>query len=156
MSQAVQTLSENQIAEAMKKIHNGATFADALGVSKEALEGGYALAYRNFVAGNYKDAQILFQTIALYNPLDKRFMLGLGLCREMLEDFSGAIDAFMASAMLSDLQDPIPLFHASTCLIKLGKKEEAILGLELILNIEENEYNKALRERSKTLISNLK
>ncbi len=143
-----QSQIQNKVTEAMKA---GATFAEALDVPKDAMEGGYALAYNNLKIGNYKDAEVLFQMLTLYDYSDPRFSLGLALCREKREDYFAASDAYMLSAMMSEGKDPIPLYHAAICYMKLGQKDLAIQALDTVDEIADDEYNKEIKKTCREL-----
>ncbi len=132
-------------------IENGITFAEALEIPKDAIEGGYALAYNNYKANNFKDAETLFQALSLFDMADPRFTMGLGLCREKRDEFAMAADAYTLSAIVSDFKDPVPLYHMAVCYMKLGDKHNALLALDKVALIEEDQYTKDLKNTCKEL-----
>lgn len=128
-------LSQEQLEKLFKALLNGATVAQAAGVSKDTLEGLYALAHGLYTSANYHDAQIVFQALSLYDATDYRFWMGLGACRQAQEQYEAAIDAYQMAAVASSLKNPDPIIYASKCLVKLGRKEDAIAGLKTAIKI---------------------
>ncbi len=153
MADAITEMTAEQVQNGIGAIKNGSTVGEALGASKQDLEYGYAMAYNLLISGNYKDAKTLFTTLVIYNPHDSRFSMGLGVCRQMTNELAEAVDAFMASAVMSELQDPIPLYNAATCLLKIGQKEEAIQALQLAKSINEDDDNKQIINTCNELLS---
>ncbi len=150
--------NKEQAKEAiMKAMKEGVSLAKALEIPKSAIEGGYAQAYSYLQAGNYKDAEPLFQMLAIYDMENPRYFLGLGLCKEKQNDYKSAVAAYNTSAAFSALQDPVPLYHAAICYIKLGEKENAKFVLSKIEEIEDNDLilniKTISRELAKTLNS---
>ncbi|MDR2051358.1 MAG: SycD/LcrH family type III secretion system chaperone [Deltaproteobacteria bacterium] len=113
-----------QMLEAIKLVINGATLADAKGISKKQLEGLYAAAYQVYQAGDYAKAEAVFATLCLLNHLEKRFWLGLGGARQQLGKHAEATQAF-GMASMQDLHDPVPPLHAGMCFLALKDKKNA-------------------------------
>lgn len=147
-------LTQEQLEKLVAGIAQGATVAQACGISTETLESLYALAYGTYSSGNYSDALVVFQALTLYDPNDVRFWMGLGGARQALSQYESAIEAYQMAAVASLLKNPEPMLHAAFCLIKLGRKEDAKVALESVLAIGENDpqYEKA-RERARALSS---
>ncbi len=132
----MQMLNEIQpdLAEkAMLNYAEGTPIYQTLGIEEKALEAAYLVAYNNYIAGNYKEAETMFSMLTLYNTTDARFSMGLGSARQAREKFLEAIDAYSIAAVISDMQDPTPQYYAAICMIKLGKPKEAIATLEVAL-----------------------
>jgi type III secretion system low calcium response chaperone LcrH/SycD len=113
-----------QMMEALRLVMNGATMAEAKGVSEKQVEGLYALAYQVYQAGDYAKAEAAFATLCLLNHLEKRFWLGLGGARRQLGKNVEAVQAFSMAAM-QDLLDPVPPLQAGMCLLAMKDKENA-------------------------------
>jgi type III secretion system low calcium response chaperone LcrH/SycD len=114
-----------QTMEAFRLVMNGATLADAKGISEKQVEGLYALAYQVYQSGDYARAEAVFATLCLLNHLEKRFWLGLGGARQQLGKHAEASQAF-AMASTQDLLDPVPPLHAGMCFLAMKDKENAV------------------------------
>jgi type III secretion system low calcium response chaperone LcrH/SycD len=113
-----------EMYEALTLVMNGATMADAKGITEKQVEGLYALAYQVYQAGDYKKAEAVFATLCLLNHLEKRFWLGLGGARQQLGKHAQAAQAYSMAAS-QDLLDPVPPLHAGMCLMAMKDKENA-------------------------------
>ena len=132
-------LSQEELQKLLTLLGKGATIAQATGVSKETLEGLYAIARNLYVSGNYKDAQVVFQALSIYDAHDVRFWMGLGGCRQAQGQFEAAIDAYQMASLATELKNPEPLLYAVRCLLKLKRKEDAVVGLKTLLKLGGNE-----------------
>lgn len=128
-------LSKEQLEKLVGNVMRGATVAQATGVSPAALEGLYALGHDLYNSGNFKDAQVVFQALSIYNSHDSRFWMGLAGCRQALEQYEAAIDAYQLAAVADQLKNPEPILYAVKCLLKLSRKADAIAGLEAVLKL---------------------
>lgn len=126
-------LSQDDLVKLLDLLSKGASVAQLTGVSKETLEGLCGVARNLYVAGNYKDAQVVFQALSIYDANDMRFWMGLGGCRQALEEYERAAEAYQMAAVASNLKNPEPLLYAVRCLVKLNRREDAIAGLQALL-----------------------
>lgn len=124
------TLDPSLVQKVVEAFRRGATFGEVLGVSQDELENLYALGRTLYAAENYKDAEVIFRALTVYNSNDGRFWLGLGGCRQALENYDGAIDAYQFAALSTGMKDPTALLYAVRCLLKLGRRDEALAALE--------------------------
>ena len=118
------------VAAILAAVENGASIAELANVSKEELENHYALAFNLYNAGNFIDAETVFQALCIYNSLDPRFWMGLAGCRQALKNYQGAIDAYGMAGTMQVFSTPEPFVYAARCFLKRGKKEEAIGSLK--------------------------
>ena len=128
-------LSQEKLQQIVELIMRGATIAEASGISKETLEGLYSLAHKLYTSGSFKDAQVVFQALAIYNGRDSRFWMGLGGCRQALEQYEAAIDAYQLACAADQLKNPEPILYAAKCLLKLGRREDAVAGLNAVMEL---------------------
>lgn len=150
-------LSQNELETLAKGLLNGATVADASGINPDTLESLYALAHGFYTSSNFHDAQVVFQALTLYNPNDYRFWLGLAGCRQAQEQFESAIEAYRMAGVASSLKNPEPFLHAAHCLVKLGRREDAVSALKGVLEIGADDPRyEAVRQRATALINLLK
>ena len=119
--------------ELVQLIESGCTLRDIQGLTNENMEGLYALAYSEYNQGKYDKAQELFQLLCQLDHLEKKYWVGLGATRQMLKDYSNAIDAYSVAVMF-DLNDPVPPMHAAECHLASGNREEAVSGFQYAID----------------------
>ena len=150
-------LSQIELQKLANGILNGATVAEASGISQDTLESLYALAHGLYTSSNYHDAQVVFQALTLYNPNDYRFWLGLAGCRQAQGQYESAIEAYQMAGVASQLKNPEPFFHAAHCLVKLGRREDAESALQGVLEIGAADPRyESVRQRAAALLKLLK
>lgn len=142
------------MAEAFKA---GISPAQLAGIEPQALESLYTLGYNLYTSENYTDAHTVFQALTLYKPDEYRFWMGLAGSRQQLEMWADAIGAYEAAGLNSGLKNPEPFLHAATCLLQLGKKEEAVATLEMLAIMSpDNPEFADIHSRAKSLLALLK
>lgn len=105
---------------------------DAMGLDDAFLEKIYADGYNFFKAGQYEKAMGIYRILMLLNPLDARHPMALASCYHRLKNYYEAMLYYGLSNEL-DEKNPLPLYHASDCMIKLGNKKEALILLKAML-----------------------
>lgn len=130
-------LTKEELELVLEAVLKGTSLAKATGIAQETLEGLYAVARDLYVSGNFTDAQTVFQALSLYDADDWRFWMGLAGCRQALENFSGAVDAYQMASIATNLKNPEPLFYAVKCLLKMNRKEDAVAGLQGLLELSD-------------------
>ena len=119
------SFSEEDLKELTEAfITKGGTLKDVRGMSDKDMEAIYTLGHGFYNSGKYEDALNAFKFLTFYDHLEKRWWMGLGATRQMMEDFEGAVMAYSYTAMLN-VEDPLPHLHAAECLLALEKYEEA-------------------------------
>ncbi len=129
------TFSNEELTKIVEALNKGAGIGDVCNVSKEQIEGLYALAYNLYASGNYKDAGTVFQALCLYSHKDYRFWMGLAGCRQAQGDLKGAVDAYSMAGTVELLEDPVPFLYAARCYIRMGDKENAIGAINGLLTL---------------------
>lgn len=124
---------DNAIANIIDAVQNGVSIGDICNISSETIEGLYALAYSRYTAFDYKNAEILFQALCIYQQKEYRFWMGLAGSRQALDNLTGAIDAYSLAGVASLLKNPEPFLYAAQCYLKLEDKENAIGALRGLL-----------------------
>ncbi len=132
-------LTQEQLQSLVKGVYDGATVAQLTGMDKDKLESLYALGHGLYTSGSYEDAVKVFQALAVYDSTDYRFWLGLGGCRQALGQFEAAVDAYQMAAVATQLDNPEPFLFAARCLIKLGKKDDAVTAIQTVLTLAKPE-----------------
>lgn len=148
-------LSREQLEKLAKGLLQGATVGQVTGVDADKLENLYALAHGLYTSASYHDAQVVFQALCIYEPKDYRFWMGLAGCRQAQEQWQAAIDAYQMAAVASTLKNPEPFLYAAKCLIKLGKKDDAIVAVKALLTLgdEADPRHSACHEKGKALLA---
>jgi type III secretion system low calcium response chaperone LcrH/SycD len=152
-------MAENQNAGApdldaiLDALGKGATLGDAAGLTQNALEAGYGMAFNLYNAGNYADAEKLFSALCVYDHHDERFWNGLGGCRQANGHLEGAIDAYNMATVAGALGNPAPSVHAGLCYLKLGDTENAsaLFNAAIELGQPDNSEHQAYRERARAM-----
>ena len=150
--------SDDEMAEMVDAVLKGATLGDVFNMDSDALEAGYGLAYSLYTAGNFTDAETMFRGLCLYDHNDTRFWMGLGGCRQALNDFVGAVDAYAVAVCTSALGDPSPALYAAHCQLKLGEKEKAITLFKAASEMgnTDNEEYAACHQKARAMLDILK
>ena len=146
-------IGADDLAEIMYNvIQNGKTLSQLKGLDDEHMEAVYAAAYQAYNSGHHDQALKIFQFLCQFDHLEKKYWMGLGACRQMLKQYSEAIDAY-TFAMMLDSDDPRPPLQAADCHIALGNKEAAISGLTAAsLWAGDNEQYRAIKQRAEALL----
>jgi type III secretion system low calcium response chaperone LcrH/SycD len=115
-------------------IKEGQTFAEALGLGEDQLEGFYSVGYLLFNSGKYKQAENIFEVLTRLDGSRWKHWYGLAACKHKLKKYERAIECYLSWAYLEP-ESPIPLFHASDCYIALNQKREAVLLLYTVIEL---------------------
>lgn len=129
---------------------DGGIWGDAYGFSESDYEALYALARTLYGQARYAEAQPIFTWLFKYNQFDRRFPLGLAATLHMLGKHGRALEYYAISAFM-DMEDPMPMFHGIECLLAMGRLEEAMRGLHLVIEQCATSNRDALRARSEGL-----
>lgn len=151
-------LTSEQIASVYNGLMEGASIGDIFNMSSETIEGLYTLAYNNYMTGNFADAEPLFKVLCLYKHTEIRFWMGLGGCRQALNDLPGAIDAYSMAGVVESMDNPEPFLLAGMCFIKMGERQKAIDVLKgaVVLGNEINPEHMACRGKIEHLLQMLR
>ena len=148
-------LTAEQLGIMMEGIQKGLSPAEVTSMKAEDIENLYALAYNLYTSGNHKDAEVVFQSLCLYNHKDVRFWMGLAGSRQANGNLKGAIDAYAMAGTVGLLKDPLPFLYAARCYIQLGEKENAIAAIKGLMAIaeDENPVHTQCREKAAALLA---
>ena len=148
-------LSNDELKKLVAGLMNGETVSRMTGVSEETLESMYALAHGLYTSGSHHDAQVVFQALCVYNPNDYRFWMGLAGSRQALEQYAAAIDAYQMAAVATQLSTPEPFLFAARCLLKMGRKDDAVIAIKALLKLGDsaNPLHVQCHDKAKALLS---
>lgn len=129
ITQAIPTFTPEEMERLMRDfMQNGKTLKDIKGLTAENMEAIYGVAYNAYSAGNLDQAHKVFQFLCYFDHLEHKYWMGLGATRQMLKDFSSAVDAYSFAGLLN-INDPRAPFQAANCHIALGNRDAAVSGL---------------------------
>ena len=128
------------------------------GITDEQLESLYALAYQNYAVKSYLDAKNIFRALCLYDHTQQRFYMGLAASQQGLGEYADAAQSYSFACFISGLKDPKPMYYAAICLLKSGKKDDAIAALESIeiMGRDENSEDRKFKQQALSLKNILK
>lgn len=149
---------EMKMLDVLAMFSQGYTLADFAGLKSEHLEALYALGYQLYNAQNYEDALKVFEALRLYDHTQTRFHMGAGACLQALERYQQAVEVYSVAALSTGLADPAPIYYGAVCLLKSGKKEEAMGALEslVIMGRKGNAKDDKIKQKGANLLALLK
>lgn len=131
----------------------GKSMKESLQVADYQLEQVYALGYRKYQAGEYREASETFQYLLFFDDRNYKFLLGYAASLHKLGEHYVAMGAYQMAALQAPT-DPVPLFHLADCYIHTGSPEKAAAALEMVIRMGTLDKRYAeLKERA-SLIKN--
>jgi type III secretion system low calcium response chaperone LcrH/SycD len=131
-------------------LRSGGTLAEWLNLDESDMEASYALACFLYERDEYDTALNLFGLLLMGNPYDRRYAMGMGMCKQMLKQYDDAI-GYYANVLVMDFDDPVPSFHTAECLVQKGLREEALGVLEICLRRTRAPEHQELRNKAQNL-----
>lgn len=117
------TFESNNIVEKffslVEKTRLGAEDAKAL----------YAFGYHQYQQARYREAAETFLYLVMYSPVDSKNLMALAACCQAESDFEKAIPLYQLCFVLTPA-DPYLHFYTAECLLRLGRKQEALQELK--------------------------
>ena len=133
----------------------GYTFKDFAEITDDEMEAAYTLAFNMVNQGQFDEAEKLLAWLAGLDQYEPKYLIGLGICRQQLRLFPGAIDAFVAAGVL-EVANPIPPLRAAECYLALGQTEPARSGLLAAQHwAGDNPQHAATKQRAAALLDAL-
>jgi type III secretion system low calcium response chaperone LcrH/SycD len=135
-------------------IDSGYTIADLMGITEEQMEALYSLAYQNYVTKNYEDALKVFRVLVLYDQTEQKFTMGLAATYQELGQYEKAAEIYATSCVQSGLKDPEPMYFSGICLLKAGKRSDAIAAFKSLdsMGREGNANDDRFKAKGKNLL----
>ena len=149
---------EKKVEDFVALLKSGGAIADVAGITDEQLESLYALAYQNYAVKSYLDAKNIFRALCLYDHTQQRFYMGLAASQQGLGEYADAAQSYSFACFISGLKDPKPMYYSAICLLKSGKKDDAIAALESIeiMGRDENSEDRKFKQQALSLKNILK
>ncbi|MBO4300542.1 MAG: SycD/LcrH family type III secretion system chaperone [Desulfovibrio sp.] len=150
-------LSPQELDDVRDALIRGEPLYRILGMKKGMIEARYALAHQLYAAGKYEDAETLFRWLTAYANDNEAHWLGLAACRQALENYDGALEAYQMAALYTSLEDPAPFYYSAICLLKQGKPEDAKVSLQAVLTLgdKNNAEHKAIMDKAEAVLSGM-
>jgi len=151
-------IAEKIASEVLKKMQEnpGMTLQDATGVSDEALEEVYCLAYNFYNQGKYRESISLFEFLTGACPKQYKYVLGLAASYHQIQAYNEAFAGFYIALHLEP-DNPIPAYFSMDCLLKQNLKEEALEFAEVTSEIcEQRPEYLELKQRCDLIAETLK
>lgn len=101
------------------------TLAAAHGIPDTALDSIYGVGRELYANGHHAEALRSFEMLCLYDHQNARNWQALGVCRQTLQDYSGAAEALAFAIGQAAVADPAVQVHLVECLIAAGALEAA-------------------------------
>lgn len=156
--QAAEKVKEKK-GEAFKKNSSAklpGTVKDMLGITEDSIESLYGQAYLLYNTGRYRDAIQVFRLLIMLNPLESKYIMGLGASLHMLKEYKAAAATYALVSTL-DPENPIPHYHSSDCYIQMGDKLSAAASLEMaVKRAGEKAEFAALKKRAEITLETVK
>lgn len=131
---------------------NGRTFRDFTNLTPQSMEVIYMVAFNQYNAGKYDDAERIFQLLSVLNHFDRRFWTGLGAAREMQKKYDDAIKAYAYLAVL-DLENPMPSLLCAKCYLSAGRVKDATDALQAcIFTCKDKPENAEIKTQAENLL----
>ncbi len=135
-------------------IASGYTIADLMNIDSEKMEALYSLAYQNYVTRNFDDALKVFRVLVLYDQTEMKYTMGLAATYQELGEYQKAADVYAAAAVQSGLVDPEPMYFAAICLLKAGRRADAVFSLKSLASMgrEGNPSDEKFKTKGQNLL----
>lgn len=118
-------VTEEEVIGWLEKIaEDGTTLAEIKGLSADALELLYSVAYQFYTSGNYERAAQFFQNLIVLNHWDVRYTFGFAACLQAQKQYQQALNVYSALYFM-DSKNPDIFLNAGICRLALGDKAEA-------------------------------
>lgn len=131
----------------------GGTLKDLKKLDDQQMDAVYHFAFQLYQNGKYQEAREAFRFLVFFDHYKTHYLLGLGACEQMLENYQRAIECYSHIGILTGLKDPVPAMHAAECHLALGNLKEAASGFRYAHGLAaEDPKQQAVATRSATLL----
>jgi len=131
MTEVKTSVSEDVLKEQFETLFNYGTARELKGISNEQIEGIYAMGVEYYKAGNYANAEKVFQFLVLFEHTSSKYWTSYGSVLQVAKRYDAALKAYQMAAFL-DLHNPKPMYYAAECFVKTGDVANARLALRSI------------------------
>lgn len=99
-------------------------------VTYESLTQLHQKALDHYQHDESSEAAFIFGMLLASDPFVYEYWIGLGACRQKLQEYSKALQAYAIASLLDD-ETPEPHYHAAQCFYMQNQKEEANKAINL-------------------------
>lgn len=153
-AEAVPGLDAEKLGQKTLGLLNGElNLKEEHGLTDEAMESVYTIAYNEFMANRYEKAHPLFTFLCMFDNKNKKYWNALGACRFRKKDYVDAAAAYGVAGMM-DEDDPLPALCAVDCYLACQELDTAIEALHYAVRIcrkDTTRYEKELERALSTL-----
>jgi secretion system chaperone SscA len=148
--------NEQEVKDFLVKFgRNGRTFRDMTALTPENMEAFYFVAYNQYNAGQYDEAEKVFRLLAVLDHFQVKYWKGLAASLENQQKYKDAVKAWGYLAFL-DMKDPEPPFMAARCFLAVGQPSEARAGLQIaIANCEGKPDKQEIKDQAEQILAAL-
>jgi len=134
---------------------NGRTFRDCTALTPENMEAFYFIAYNQYNAGQFDEAEKVFRLLAVLDHFQVKYWKGLAASLENQQKYKEAVKAWGYLALL-DMKDPEAPFMAARCFLAVGQNEDAKSGLQIaIANCEGKPDPLGIKDQAEQMLAAL-
>ncbi len=141
----------SKVLKEMEK-NPGMTLKEATGISDEALEEVYSLAYTFYNQGKYFESVSLFEFLTGSSPSTYKYVLGLAASYHQIQAFNEAFAGFILALHIDPTQ-PVAAYYAMDCCLKEGLNEDALELAEATCDLCEGRLEYAALQQRCMLIA---
>ncbi|WP_290922162.1 SycD/LcrH family type III secretion system chaperone [Halodesulfovibrio sp.] len=150
------TLFDKNIAELASRAARGEVIVkEELGITEQEMEAMYAVAYNLFQNKKYDDAIKSFSLLAMFNPMEYKYIFGIGSCFHMKGEYAVASMYYvMASAL--DEEQAAPFLHTAECMLAIKDEEGARDSLNIAISkAKGNKQFAPIQQRAEVMLTNM-
>ncbi|MEZ5315270.1 MAG: SycD/LcrH family type III secretion system chaperone [Chlamydiales bacterium] len=142
--------------EILTHLKKGMTLQEAIGISDQALEEVYGLAYNFYSQGKYKESVSLFHFLAGASPKTYKYIFGLASSYHELGIYQESMVGFYVALGLEP-NNPLPAYYITDAFLKQDLIEEAKEFVEVTISIcgDDPEYQN-MKHRCELIQQSLK
>jgi len=126
-----------EAGELLSLLAEGVSLADIAGLGEQHKEALFQLGCRLMVCDEVGQAEAIFTTLSLLDPLEARAHYGAGVARQVKGDVEGAAQSFLLFLAL-DATDPNGYLRLGECLTAAGEFDEAQSAFQVAVKLAEN------------------
>lgn len=150
------TQFEQNIVDLARRASRGEVLVkEELDITDDQMEAMYSVAYNLFQNKKYEDAARCFSMLSMLNPLEYKYMFGIGSCLQMNENYEAATLYYTIASGLDESQ-PAPFLHTAECMLATNEKEAARDSLEItLMRAADVPQFAPIKQRAEVMMNNL-
>lgn len=139
-------------SQLIELLGRGGVLGDVYDWGEQDYEALYALGHNLYAQARYFDAMKAFGYLVMHNHLERRFLNAFAASLQMCKSYDEALKYYQMALMM-DMSEPAPAFHACECMVALGRVQQAREGLGAVIALAQGkEQHQALAQRAQALL----